>query len=223
MGLVPSTGDKIRNEWETIKSLKGKERWEHIWEYYKLFIIGILVVLAIIGSSVYRSVINPNPVPMLNIAWNHGMQLTDFYRALETELTNKLDATAKNERVFIIPYLGSDDPQMAIAGQMRLAAMISIGDLDIIIATEEELYVYYTEHMLLDIGSWLKPGTDGLLEAQGEDGSTFVYGVSIRDSRMLKNASFFIIDESPTPYLGVLTNTVRYEKVRQTVELLLER
>lgn len=38
----------------TLRSLHGRKRWEHIWAYYKLPIIGILIVLYIFGYAAYR-------------------------------------------------------------------------------------------------------------------------------------------------------------------------
>ena len=35
----------------TLRALHGRKRWEHIWAYYKLPIIGILIVLPLIGIS----------------------------------------------------------------------------------------------------------------------------------------------------------------------------
>ena len=221
MSLMPSNKEKLRNEWEKIKSLKGKELREYIWEYYKLYIIVVLIILAVIGNSIYRSAVNPPLTPMLNIAWNYGPQLPDFYMDLADELTSHLEASVKNERVFIIPFFETDDPQMNMAMQMRLAAMVSTGEVDIVIATEDELGLLADEFILLDISSWLPAGTGGLLKTEYENGTSIVYGVSIRESRMLKNASFFITDGDPNPYLGVFINTAREKNVRQTIELLL--
>ena len=39
----------------TLRSLHGRKRWEHIWAYYKLPIIGILIVLYIFGYAAYRA------------------------------------------------------------------------------------------------------------------------------------------------------------------------
>ena len=38
----------------TLRALHGRKRWEHIWAYYKLPIIGILIVLYIFGYAAYR-------------------------------------------------------------------------------------------------------------------------------------------------------------------------
>lgn len=38
----------------TLRSLHGRKRWEHILAYYKLPIIGILIVLYIFGYAAYR-------------------------------------------------------------------------------------------------------------------------------------------------------------------------
>lgn len=38
----------------TLRALHGRKKWEQIWAYYKLPIIGILIVLYIFGYAAYR-------------------------------------------------------------------------------------------------------------------------------------------------------------------------
>ena len=222
MGLVPTRKEKLKEEWEKIKSLKGKKLWEYLWEYYKILIIGIVILLTIIGSTVYRSVINPHPTTILNVAWFYELQHMEYYDDLADELTNRLVEPHKNERVHVSSFTETLDPQLNMGMQARFIAMLSIGDIDIVIATEDELKRFVSEGVLLDIRTWLPTGTEGLFMTIGDDGVPNVYAVSIANSRVLNNVPDFITYENSTPYLGVFVNTGREEKVRQAIALFLE-
>ena len=41
--------DQARKNWETLRRLHGKKRLEHIWTYYKLPIVLVLVLAYIVG------------------------------------------------------------------------------------------------------------------------------------------------------------------------------
>jgi hypothetical protein len=221
MGLVPSNKEKFRDEIDKIKSLKGMKRWEYIWEYYKILIFGTLIVLFIAGSIIH-SALNPPPANVLGIAWTYGFQMPEFDNAFETELNYGLSLNEYKERVGLFQFFETGDPQMDMANLMRFAAMVSTAELDILIGSEEDFQSYVSQEMLLDIGSLLPEGTEGLLHIENTLGETLVYGVSILDSQVLENAGFIYLENVSTPYLGVIVNSGRMETVKQVIELLLE-
>ena len=68
----------------TLRSLHGRKRWEHIWAYYKLPIIGILIVLYIFGYAAYRHFTKKEAVlyvSLVNISAGSDLtgQLTDGF------------------------------------------------------------------------------------------------------------------------------------------------
>ena len=221
MSLVPSNKEKLRIEWEKITSLKGKKRWEHIWEYYKILIIGIAIVLLLAGNMIYSAVFNPSPTIVLNVAWTYGPQLPEFFDELAIELNASLTTPTLNEQVDVFQSFMTGDPQIDMAFQSRFAAMIAIADLDIIIGNAEEIKHFASETMLLEISSWLPQGFDNTINYRGDNGESGVFGISLSDSNVLKNASFIYLEELGTPYLAVLTNTNRLDKVKQAIEVLL--
>ena len=77
----------------TLRSLHGRKRWEHIWAYYKLPIIGILIVLYIFGYAAYRHFTKKEAVlyvSLVNISAGSDLtgQLTDGF-AQDAHLTKK--------------------------------------------------------------------------------------------------------------------------------------
>jgi len=217
---MPSRKEQLKNDWETIKSLKGRKRWDHIWEYYRIIIIGFVIFLLIMGSVIYN-IVNPPPAPALIIAWTYGFQLPEFYDAFTEELADRLLLDPKKYTLEALPFFTTGDAQLDMANIQRFAAMITIGDLDIVVGTQESIETYAYQELLIDIQSLLPAGAEGLLWAEGVDGISSVYGVSILNSQILENADFFYFDEWGTPYLGVFVNASRMENIKKAIEILL--
>ena len=222
MSLMPSNKEKLRAELDKLKSLKGKKLWEYIWEYYKLVIIGILIIFAILGSTIYSSIANPTPVTVLNVAWIHQPQLPEFYEHVAAQLKEALTEYNRNETVHVFTFVGGGNPQFEMAMQMRFAAMIATADLDVVITDRSELEDKAMNGMLKDISSLPPVNTESLLIVESGYNIPSVYGVSILNSQVLANASMFVTDDCPVPYVGIFINTNRPEKAKQAIELLLE-
>jgi hypothetical protein len=222
MSLVPSNKEKIQEEISKLKSLKGAKRWEYIWEYYKLFIFGLALALLIAGTSIYSSIINPNPTIVLNVAWTHGPQLFEFHDHLADDLTTSLTDPYQNEIVIVMSFVPIGDPQIDMGNQMRFAAMLTAAELDIVIATREEIVESAADGLLLDISSFVPRGTEGLVRTEGAGGRLSNYGISILNSSYLENESFFMSDACPPPYVGVFINTTREDMARLAILRLLE-
>jgi len=222
MSLMPSNKEKLRAELDKLKSLKGRKLWEYIWEYYKLAIIGILIVFVILGSTIYNSIANPIPETVLNVAWIHQPQLFEFYEHVAAQLEEALTENNRNETVHVIAFLEGGDPQFDMAMQMRFLVMMAAADLDVVIADRSELEDKAMNGMLKDISSLLPANAENLLITEGEDRTLSIYGVSIIDSQVLANASMFVTDYCPVPYVGIFINTNRPDKAIQAIELLLE-
>ena len=48
--------DQARKNRETLRRLRGRKRLEHIWTYYKLPIVLMLVLVYMAGYAVYRHI-----------------------------------------------------------------------------------------------------------------------------------------------------------------------
>ena len=51
----------------TLRSLHGRKKWEHIWAYYKLPIAIVLIVVYILGYAAYRHVTKKEDVLYLGL------------------------------------------------------------------------------------------------------------------------------------------------------------
>ncbi|MCL2662304.1 MAG: hypothetical protein FWE83_03135 [Oscillospiraceae bacterium] len=135
--------DTDRTDLEKLRGMSFKEKLEFIWEYYKYYIIGTVIAVAIAGSILYSTVLNPSPEPVLFISWNAGFatneQIDDLKEYLEYHIADKKE----NEEVVIsVFFFDENNPETIMVGHQRMAAMIAAGVIDMFTMDDELLEIY---------------------------------------------------------------------------------
>ena len=130
----------------TLRALHGRKRWEHIWAYYKLPIIGILIVLYIFGYAAYRHFTKKEAVlyvSLVNISAGSDLtgQLTDGF-AQDAHLTKKQQVNLLTG--LIINETANADEQYVYASELKLLAAVSAQQLDVILMEEPENHLSFT-------------------------------------------------------------------------------
>jgi len=126
--------EKVKLEIAKLRKMDFKTKMEYIWEYYKLLLIGLVIVLIIIGSLINTWFINPPPDTALFISWNTGFVFDDYLEELTGALNQRLIDEKENATVVISPMIGGDaDPTLEMANSQRLVAMVAAGQIDIFI------------------------------------------------------------------------------------------
>ena len=154
---------KFQLEIKKLREMSFKNKLEYIWEYYKIHIVALLIVLFIIGSLINTWLINPTPETALFISWNAGYateeQLTELSEVLQLQIVNE----GANEVVAIDRiFMNDDDSQMALASISQLVAMVSAGVIDIFILDSALLENY-------SLSAFIQPMDDILAEVKQEN------------------------------------------------------
>ena len=127
-------------EWAKLKEMTFAEKRWYIWEYYKLHIfIGVMVL--IIAGSIINNILNPPKQDYLYIAWQADAVPTDMLESLGERLSVIVD-DPDNYAVTVRMYTLTDDPQMNMALVTRFHAMLSLGELHILLKTEPDVYEF---------------------------------------------------------------------------------
>ena len=135
--------EKVKIEIAKLRKMNFKTKMEYIWEYYKLLLIGLVIVLIIIGSLINIWFINPPPDTALFISWNTGFIYDEQLEDLTDTLNNRLIDEKENATVVISLMITSDvDPTFAMANTQRLVAMVAAGQIDIFILDSTILKEY---------------------------------------------------------------------------------
>jgi hypothetical protein len=148
--------DSDRKERDKLREMNFKEKLDHIWEYYKFFIIGFVAAAGIIISVIYSIVLNPSPEPALFISWHAGFATNSQIDDLKELLEDHLIAEDLNEEVVISQlFFDENNPETLMIGHHRAAAMIAAGGIDLFTLDDELLEVYSSSGFLLPLESIL--------------------------------------------------------------------
>jgi hypothetical protein len=144
--------DSDRKERDKLREMNFKEKLDHIWEYYKFFIIGFVAAVAVIWSLLYTIVINPSPDPALFISWHAGFALDEQIDDLKEFLESHLVAEDVNEEVVIsVFFFDENNPETLMMGHQRTAAMIAAGLIDLFTLDDVMMELYSNSGFLLPL------------------------------------------------------------------------
>jgi len=220
--------EKLRAEWKKIQSMKGREKWEYIWGYYKIHIIGISAVLLVAGSIINDTIINPPPNSVLTIAWMGGFELDGRLDELRDALYPMLVEDPGSETVHVLTFfITGDDPQQDMAQHTRFSAMTAARELDIVIGT----LVHNEEADIMALGlapSWffhdLRPflaeagiEPDGVIFHDDEEGNPVAFAIPTEGSAIFEDVGI----STEGRWLGVVGNTQREEAAVKAIRALL--
>ena len=201
---MPRMNERARQDWATLRSLHGKKRLEHIWSYYKLPIIIVLILFYMAGYAVYRQATKKEDVlylALVNIAPGDTLteQLTAGF-ARDQGLTGK-------QQVYLYSGLllseseGADE-EYVYASEMRIVSAITAQRLDVVLMDAEARDAFAAQGYLADLSS-LIPG----LACQWLD---------VSQTPLIRQAGF-----PEAVYLGVLANAPHPERAAAYIDYLL--
>jgi len=143
----------FKERWNTeiarLREMTFKEKLQHIWEYYRLHLMVLIIILIIAGSLINIWLINPRQKTVLFVAWNAGFAMNEQLTAVADALSEGIVENRKRETVEVSLFFAPEgDPQSEMANTMRLTAMVAAGVIDVFIL-DSELLVEYTERGLI--------------------------------------------------------------------------
>ena len=128
----------FRTEADKLKKMNFTDKRQYIWEYYKLHLLFIAVLLFFIGYMINIWFINPPKRDYLYIAWQAHMVAHDQLGALGDRLSVIVE-NPERYHVRVQSYALTGEPQMDQALITRFFAMMQVGELHAIITTGDEM------------------------------------------------------------------------------------
>lgn len=216
--------DDGKKELEKLKQLSFKQKLEYIWDYYKPLlagIAGVVILLFVVIQIILNSQITTELTVGLFNSNGSGKDIdilsADFASA------SGLDGK-KQELVFDSSYYIDPDANdsMTLATQSKLVAVLSAGNMDVMLVTED-LYKYYLDAgMFADLKQVLAPEEYSgcrelfMMDKSGDDPEVKAYGLSLVRNEKLTN----IFPEDQV-ILCVAVNAGKTENIRKFVQYIL--
>lgn len=199
-----------KSEKQKWSELDRKAKWVYFNEYYRNKLI-FLIIGVIAGVSLLYAVVGPSVESVLYVAvindyWNDTA--TD---ALELDLKEYVNAHPKWEEVVIDDsyYFRDDSSSDASQYVQRLAAYIFAGDVDIIVADEEQFEVYAVQDYFLNLQEVLPADLYELVKdsivyyTSENDGRSLPVGIRLGKSPVYASMNNYQED----PLLGIMGNS----------------
>lgn len=184
-----------------------KKKLEYIWDYYKLHMIGIAIVIIILISVIQGYVNKKNPILYI------GFINTSFQESIMTELGDSfIDSIQGNSDDCCYFYtnlvLTSDTTngsyEYSYASEMKLLAAIESKEFDLAIVNKEVLDAMDRKEYLYDLSSLFPDAYQ-----------TKTTGIDISNVDFLASAGI-----NDPAYLCVIANTPRTDMVKQYIDYL---
>ena len=237
---------KASPELEKLKTLHGPQKIRYIWDYYKLPIVVLCILLYILGYSLYGHFTHKEKIlytALVNVSASDSLT-----EQLSTGFLDSLDQdTSKTTmQLYTGLYLTDDETnpyhEYTYASRMKILASIDGKQLDVVLMNKEAFdafsqngYLCDLEELLssedVDLYNRLKPHLvtntvileDNSTDLQLDPSITYQavteehpFGLDLSQTSMISNAGF-----SDIVYLGIIANSPRTEEAIDYVRYLL--
>lgn len=187
-------------EKKTFKTMTIGEKLEHIWEYYKLVILGIVAAVALIIYVIVKAV-TPEPDVVMNAvlvnANSFDVQEENCFQRYLKE--NNYDLESETINVNASMYLDStNDAQTSAVSYQVLVAMTMVGEIDLLIGDEGVINMMGSGHGLYEVEDILPAEIFEKYKEQfytvedSETGETYVCGIWLPEGNALKQDGYYV-------------------------------
>ncbi len=201
---------------KTFQEMTVREKIEHIWEYYKLAVFGIIAGVALIIYIIMK-ILNPDPDVIL------GVTLVNSYSRMTGESENifeqylldngynpEEETISVNESLYISEGgMGQSD----MASLQALMAWTSVGEIDILAGDENVMNMLGNSGGLLEMEEVLTPAQmeqygDRLYTTKDpETGQEYVCALKLPEGNLLNKAGYY----SGDVWVGIPSTSKRQE------------
>ncbi|MDR1558167.1 MAG: hypothetical protein LBS84_00460 [Clostridiales bacterium] len=211
-------------EGKKLKEMTFKEKAAYIWEYYKIPIIAVIVVLFIAGSIIDSVWIHPPKKLFLQIGFSGGYVADESMNALNAALTEAIMTPEERETLQVTGTLfmyGSGDPQMDMANQAKFAAMIASNEIDLLVMSLEELESSAAQGLLLPLTdvlpeSVLSSLSDRLTQAVNDSGERADFALKLDGCEVFAENGLIADGQC----LGVIVNSIQQDHALKAIEYI---
>ncbi len=207
------------------KDLSFFQKIDHIWEYYRVPILGTILFGFIIITWFYNAKLRPHKELMAGVGiLNYA--LPDFTEdSLAPEINERLGLTSTNREVRL-EYFYTDDQEAGSDIVAKLGAMLLSGDVTILVMDKTLMEAYAYEDYLMDLSLVYTDEELASLEEQGlilkfyteTDPTSKAYAISLANSQLMTLLPGFDAKEN---YIAVFGANETPEEQKKVLDLLI--
>ena len=212
--------EQSKTEKKKLSEMTLKEKIEYIWEYYKLHIIGGILVIFVAGSII-NGILHPPLPPYIGVGFYEIYLGEDFDAEFARAVSDALGVETERELEYPHFFISGEDPSAQMVIAQKLMAMLSTNELDLLITDNEAFYGFAYESYFMplsEIGA-AAPEEQLVYCESAETPGELAYGIRLTESALLD--SLGIRGDALT--IGVIINTARKTNALDVINLLLEK
>ena len=211
----------------TFKDLSKKKKLEYIWDYYKLHIIGTILAVLALSSLIYTMFIR---VPDTNFC---GVAIYgQFLSALNTDkmtadLNKELNVPEHTSVQLQNFYSDSTDVMVEADLNQKFNTYVYALEFHLLLSNAENTKNFTQVENTTPITDYLSDEKVNELRKKGlvldakdpETGELKPYGISLKNSKILKKYNLF---QNDTPYISFVPIIDNTENTLKTLDILME-
>lgn len=217
--------DKIKQEQDKLSKMNTKAKVSYIWDYYKVPIIVIIAVTAIIISLVSTIYTNSQKETILEAAVFDNIGNGDMDDKLLEGFREYAKLESKNQIVnldstYVIDDSGQGNPQQVMMSRQKFMAVTAAGEIDLTISKESVVKEYANLGAYEDLKNLLPEDMwqqieDKAVYMENNNGEEVLVGIRLTDT---KAASYFTLED---PIACIVVSSKRQDNAVLFIQYLL--
>lgn len=203
--------------------MSPKEKRAYIWEYYKIHIFAVLIVIALIVSFIYSMVTKQQEYYNITYIGNYINEKN------MSDMKNNINKTILNndkKKIITLDSAFTDKESLSSNPQTfeKLAAKITAKDIDMAIVNKKFFQSYFSSGIFLNLQSLngfssLSKENYKFLTKTNSSGNLGTYGIYIEDSNILNKLS----SNNDDNILVVISSSERKSRALKILKTLLRK
>lgn len=207
------------------KDLTWTEKADHIWEYYKIHIIGGLCGLFFIGWMLNHYIINPPPTVTFDITFFGIYADSDKLEALKAQMDGVVIPEGVNEETNIefLSTSEDQDPNMLQATVTKMMGKATLKEYDIMVFEGDSYKMFTDEDVLIPLGDIITLPSEKFTEERMVDNTELgldkegIYLLDVSDKAYFRE----VYGGTEPIYLGVYVASQHIDKVEKGLDYLI--
>ena len=214
----------------SFKDLSFKKKLEHIWEYYKLIILGVIFLIFVAGTIFYSLVINPRPDTYVGVAvydqYLNQQQLEGLEEEMDTALALPKDKTVR----FTTYYFDENDDLFNVDMQQKFMTYLYTLETHLITAYRAAFENFVSSGYIAPLTDYYSEEELAALDEDGrliyftdpEDNTEKPFGINLYGSALFEKYNVFDMSSQPA-YIGIFPAAGFEEGSRAAVDEIIKR